>query len=80
MPSSDDIAIYLPHNVITNKINFKKYFNIEHIKCVIQAIGDVVGENENALDWITYHIELKESIQRIIACNQYTGMDKKVYV
>lgn len=71
---------HLQHKIIKKKIDFKKYFNIEHIKCVIKSIAYVVGENEDALDWITYHIELKESIQRIIACNRYIGIDKKVYV
>lgn len=67
-------------NVNTNKIDFTKYVNIEHIKCVTQAIIVAIGDNQDALDWIRYHIELKDSISRIVACNRYIGMDKKVYV
>lgn len=80
LPSTDDELNYLSHKVSTNKIDFKKFVNIEHIKCVTKAIIVAIGDNQDAIDWISYHIELKDSISRIMACNQYAGMDKKVYV
>ncbi|XP_055311410.1 uncharacterized protein LOC129574068 isoform X2 [Sitodiplosis mosellana] len=80
VPSPDDEFIYLSRKVSLNKFNFKKYFNIEHIKCVVQSLVVAIGDNNDALDWITYNIELKESIERIIACNKYVGMDKKVCI
>lgn len=67
-----------PHNM--RKINFKKYLNIEHIKCVGNAIANAIANNELALEWISYHIELKDSIERIIACDRYDPVNQKMYI
>lgn len=47
---------------------------------MVQAIVVAVEDDEDAIDWIIYHIELKESIEILIACNRLSGIDKKVYV
>lgn len=67
------------HEINLDKINFK-YFTLEHVKCVVNTVADVINSNENAREWIGYHLELNESITRIIACGKINEMKNRVYV
>lgn len=63
------------------KIDFKNIIiKIEHVLCVTRTIISEISKNEDALNWIQYHLQLKESILKMTACNVYVGMDKNAYV
>lgn len=53
-----------------NHHHFGGIANIEHITCVIEAIGSGISNNSLATEWISYSIELSESISRIVECKQ----------
>lgn len=64
-------------SVHLNKINVLK--SIEHIACVAKAITSAVKDNEIAREWIGYNVELKNSVERLLAC-KLAVKNKAVYV
>lgn len=55
-----------------NRIQFRKFFNIQHIKCIVTAIASGVKDSDLAKEWIVYNIELVETIERMIICGKLT--------
>lgn len=74
-PSEFSIGEYNA-NLNLGKVNL----DVEHIKCVVSAIAIAIGDSELASTWIKYHVELKDSILRLVACKQYDNINKKMYV
>ncbi|XP_031640760.1 uncharacterized protein LOC116352361 [Contarinia nasturtii] len=63
------------------KIDFKKLvIKIEHVLCVTRTIINEISKSDDALNWIQYHLELKDSVVKMVACNKYVGMDKNMCI
>lgn len=63
-----------------NRIQFKKFINIEHIKCVIKAIASGIANSELAKEWIIYNVELTEDIGKMILCQKLAVTKRNLYV
>lgn len=63
-----------------NRIQFKKFINIEHIKCVIKAIASGIVNSELAKEWIVYNVELTENIAKMVLCRNLVATKRNLYV